>query len=79
MTNQLGLIRPTLIDFNPDKLHHFPFIVSLDRYNGSWNYFTDLSNKACVPNQTEYVKIKVLNMVTRFNESKTLIKVFHVI
>ena len=29
------MIRPTFIDFNPDELHYYPFIVSIDRCDGN--------------------------------------------
>ena len=41
-------IRPTLIDLNPIELNHYPFMISLDECNGSWNAVNDLSTKICV-------------------------------
>ena len=35
---------------------------------------TDLSNKLCVPNRTEDLKIHVFNMITGINKSKILTK-----
>ena len=39
--------RPTLIDLNPDEhnqgLYQYPFMVSLDRYDGSCSTFDDPS------------------------------------
>ena len=32
------------------------------------------SNKICVPNKTEHLDVKVFNMITKLNESKTLMK-----
>ena len=38
--NQPGMTRPTLIDLNPDEynqgLCYYPFVVNLDRCNGSY-------------------------------------------
>ena len=31
------LVRPTLINLNPDELHYYPFMVSMDRCNESCN------------------------------------------
>ena len=31
------LARPTVIDLNPNELHYYPFMISLDRFSGSCN------------------------------------------
>ena len=33
--------------------HNYPSSVKLDRFAWSWNTVNDLSNKVCVPNNTE--------------------------
>ena len=38
----------------------------------SWNTLNDLSNKLCVANKTEDLKVSVFNLITEINESKTL-------
>ena len=38
------------------------------------NTLIDLSNKVCVPNKTEDLKLSVLNMITGINIFKTLTK-----
>ena len=52
----------------------YPFSIKLNRFVGSWNTLNDLSNKLCIPNKTEDLKLSVFNMITRVNESKTLTK-----
>ena len=39
------MIRPTLIDLNLVKLKYYPFMISLDKYNGSCYSADDLSAK----------------------------------
>ena len=51
---------------------HYLFAVKLDGSIGSCNTLNDLSNKICVPNKTEDLKLSVFNMITEINESKTL-------
>ena len=46
--------------------------VKLDRCVGSCNTLNDLSNKVCVPNETEKLNLSVFNMITGMNESKRL-------
>ena len=49
-------------------------MVNLDRCNGSCNTLDDPSSRIFVSNKAENVNIKVFNMITRVNESKTLTK-----
>ena len=44
------IVRPTLIDMNPNELKYYPFMVSLNKCTGSSNV---LSPKMCVPKETE--------------------------
>ena len=73
-----SLIQPTLINLHPNEhsqeFHDYPFAVKVDRYVGSCNTLNDLSNKACVPNKTEDLNLRVFKMITGINESKALTK-----
>ena len=44
------IVRPTLVDLNPVELKYYPFMISLDKCNGSCN---TLSPKICVPKKTK--------------------------
>ena len=61
MRNQKCMIQPILINLHSNKyiqeLHHYPFVVELDRFVGSNNTLHDLSNKVCVPNKTEDLNV----------------------
>ena len=69
-------IQPTLINLHPNEhtqvLHHFSFVLNLDRSVGKCNILNDLSNKVCVSNKTEDLNLSVLNMITGIKKSKTL-------
>ena len=41
------MCRSTLIDLNPIELNNYPFMISLDKRNGTCNVFDDLSAKIC--------------------------------
>ena len=56
------------------KFRYYPFAVKLDKCVGSCNTLKDLSNKVCVPDNTEDLNLNVFNMITRINVSKTLTK-----
>ena len=44
------MVTPTLIDLNPVVLKYYPFMIRLDKCNGSWNV---LFLKKCVPKNTK--------------------------
>ena len=76
--NQKWEIQPTLINLHPNEynqeFYYYPFPVKLDRCVGSCNTVNNLSNKVCVPNKTEDLNLRVFNMITGINVSKTLTK-----
>ena len=71
------MIRPSLIDLYPAELNYFPFMISLNEFNGIYNV-DDLSINVsiCVPGKIKDINIKVFlfHMIARINEVKTLIK-----
>ena len=68
------MIRPTFIDLNPIRLNYYPFMISLDKCNGSCNAVDDLSTNIYIPSKTKDINVKVFNMITRIIEAKTLVK-----
>ena len=64
------MIRPTIIYLNPVELKYYPFLISLDKCNGSCNL---LSPKICVPKETKGINVKV-DMITNKNEAKAMTK-----
>ena len=78
LSNQKCMIQPTLINLHPNEysqeFHSYPFSVKLDRCTGNCNTLNDLSNKECFPNKTKDLNLRVLNIITEINESKTLTK-----
>ena len=77
-SNQKCTIQPTLINLHPNEYskeyHYYPFAVKLDRCVGSCNTLNDLSNKVCIPNETEDLNLSMFKMITGINELKTLTK-----
>ena len=70
----------TLIGLNPDehnqRLRHYPFLVSLARWNRNCNTVHDPSRRIYVPHKIEDVNLNVFTMIARLNESKTLKKTY---
>ena len=56
------------------KLHYYPFWVTVDRDDGNCNIINDLPNKVCVSNKTEDLNTYIFNMITGINKSKVLTK-----
>ena len=70
MNNQPGMVRPALINLNPDC----PFIISMNRCYGRCNTAEDPFGRICFPNKMEEVNLKVFNMIKELNESIALAK-----
>ena len=74
LSDKSCIVKPTLTDLNPVEFNYYPFMVSLDKCSGSCNAAVDLSTKLCVPNKAKDLNLKIFNMITRINETTTLIK-----
>ena len=42
------MVRSTLTNLSPVELHYYPFMISVDKCNGSSNAVDNLSPKICV-------------------------------
>ena len=71
LRNEPCMVRPTLIDLNLIELNYYPFMISLNKCNGSCNAIDDLSKKICILGETKDVNVKLFNMITRADEDKT--------
>ena len=63
------MIRPFLINMNPNELKYYPFMISLNKCTGSCNV---LSPKICIPKETKDVYVKAFNMITNIDEAKAM-------
>ena len=63
------MIRPSLIDMNPNEIKYYPFMISLSKCTGSCNV---LSPKICVPKETKDINVKAFNMITNKDEAKAM-------
>ena len=62
------MVRPTLINMNPNELEYYPFI---NKCTGSCNV---LSPKICVPKETKDINVKAFNIITNKDEAKAMIE-----
>ena len=48
------MTQPTRINLHPNEysqeMHYYPFVVNLNKCEGNYNTFDDLSSRVCVPN-----------------------------
>ena len=54
--------------------NYFTIYLQLVQIDVLEKTFNEISNKICVPNKTEDLNLRVCNMITGMNESKTLEK-----
>ena len=62
------MVRTMLIDLNADEFRYSPFIIRINRCNGSCNTVEDTFGRIYVPNKIEDVSLKVFNMIKGINE-----------
>ena len=55
LNNKPCMIRLNLIDLTHFVLNYYPFMISLDKYRGSYNVADDLSMNIYVPRETKEV------------------------
>ena len=67
------MVRPTLIDMNPNELKYYPFLISLNKCAGSCNV---LSPKMRVPKEIKDINVEVSNKITNKDETKSMTKHF---
>ena len=60
------MIRPSLSDLNPLVLKYYPFMISLDKCNGSSNI---VFPKICASKEIKGVNVKAFNMIPDKNEA----------
>ena len=55
LNNEQRKTRSALINLNPVELHHYFFMISLDKYHGNCNTLTEISGRIFVTNKTENI------------------------
>ena len=76
LSNQKCATQSSLINLHTNEytqgLCYFPLALNVDRCFGTCNILNDLSNKVCIPNETEDLNLNVFKIIPGVNESKTL-------
>ena len=66
LNNQPCMVISTLTDMNPAELKYYYFIISRNKYAGSWDV---LSPKTFVPKETKDINVKTFNIIANKNEA----------
>ena len=70
MNNQECKIRPEIINPNTNEPMFYPYSIKINRCKGSCNTINDPYAKICVPNQIKDTNVKVLNLMSRTNQTR---------
>ena len=72
MNNQECKVRPQIVNINEDYPVFFSYSVKTSKCSGSCNNTNNPLAKLCVPNVVKNLNVKVLNLVTRTNETRCI-------
>ena len=70
MNNQEYKTRPQVVNVNGDEPVFFPFSIKTNKCSGSCNNINYLYAKICVPDVVKNLNVKVLNIMSRTNETR---------
>ena len=70
MTNQKCKVRPEIVDVNSDEPVFYPFSIKTSKCGGSCNNINDPYATMCVPDVVKNLNVKVLNLMSRTNETR---------
>ena len=72
MNNQACKVRPEIINVNFNEPVFYPFSIKTNKSSGSCNNINDPYAKMCVPDVVIYLNVKVLNPMSRTNETRQI-------
>ena len=70
MNNQKCKSRSGIIDVNTNEPVFYPYSITINKCKGSCNTINDPYPKSCVPDTRENINVKVLNLISRTNETR---------
>ena len=68
--NQECRVRPEIINVNSNNPIFYPFIIKINKCSGNCNNINNPYAKTCVPDVIKDLNIKVLNLMSRTNETR---------
>ena len=73
LKNEECKLKPELVDVVCNNPIFYPFSVKINRCSGNRNNINDLYAKICVPDVVKNLNVKVCNLMSRSNESRSII------
>ena len=68
--NQKFKIRTKIIILNTNEPIFYPYSIKINRCKGSCNTINNPYAKICVPNNIKNINVKVINLLSRTNETR---------
>ena len=72
INNQECKVRPEIVDVSSNNPIFYPFSVKINRCSGNCNSTNDTYASTCVPDVVKNVNVKVFNLMSRSNESRSI-------
>ena len=72
INNQECKVRPQIVNVNSEEPVLFPFRIKTSKCSGSCNDVNDLYAKLCVLDVVKNLNVKVLNLMSRTNETRQI-------
>ena len=78
MKNQECKVRPEIINVNSNEPIFYPFSIKTSKCSSSCNNINDPYAKICAPNVIKDLNVKVLNLMSRTNETRHINSMKHI-
>ena len=72
MNNQECKVRPEIVDVSSNNPIFYPFSVKINRCSGNCNNINDPYARICVPDIVKNLNVKVFNLLSRTNETRSI-------
>ena len=72
INNQECKIRPQIININSNEPSFYPYSIKISKCCGSCNNINDPYAKLYVPDAVKNINVKVLNLMSRPNETRNI-------
>ena len=72
MNNQECKVRHIIVDVSSNNPIFYPFSVKINRCSGNCNSINDPYAKICVPDVVKNLNVKVFNLMSRTNETRSI-------
>ena len=72
MKNQECKVRPKIITINSNNPIFYPFSIKINRCSGNCNNINDPYARICVSDTVKFLNVKVFNLMSRTNETKSI-------